>query len=302
MTDQTLRRVVGVMGTLLVVVVAATVLLMVSRSGSGSGSVTPSRSPSGSDSPVPSAGVSPADGPTAVASASLGSSIEPTASASVVPSASAVTVPTAMLTFVGLKLDAEDDPGGADRIITFTSDGAGKMSVKLVSQTPQGTTHMCFRAGTKELGCKDWSKGTFNGTTTQAHTNWQVTVRGSGIATPVVDVTVTYQVVKPKVKILNARFNGTAEPELNGIQVRFVPRAAGDARLVASWGGHPFTYEIDTFNETTGGGGPSYPNQSPSISVDLATPVTANDTWRLILRNVDTGFGTTDLTATFSWP
>ena len=211
-------------------------------------------------------------------------------------------MPAATLTFVGLKLDAQDDPGGADRIITFTSDGAGKISVKLVSQTPQGTTHMCFKAGAKELGCKDWSKGTFNGTTTQAHTNWRVTVRGTGIATPIVDVTVTYQVVKPKVKIANARFDGTAEPELNGIQVRFVPRSAGDARLVASWGGHPFTYEVDTFNETSGAGGPSYPNQGPSTNVDLATPVTATDTWRLILQNIDTGFGTTDLTATIGWP
>lgn len=308
MTDQTLRRVIGVMGTLLAVVLAATVLLMVSRggsggSGSGAGSATPSGSPSGSGSAVASASASPADGPSAAASASLGPSIAPpVASASAVPSASVPPVPAATLTFVGLKLDAEDDPGGEDRIITFTSDGPGKMSVKLVSQTPQGTTHMCFRAGTKELGCKDWSKGTFNGTTTQAHTNWRVTVRGSGIATPVVDVAVTYQVVKPKVKIANARFNGTAEPELNGIQVRFAPRAAGDAHLVASWGGHPFTYEIDTFNETTGGGGPSYPNQGPAISVDLATPVTANDTWRLILQNIDIGFGTTDLTATISWP
>lgn len=301
MTDQTLRRIVGVMGTLLVVVLAATVLLMLSRGGSG-GSGAASASPSGSGAAVASGSASPSGVPSANASASLEPSPGPSASPSPIPSASAIPVPAAMLTFVGLKLDAKDDPGGADRIITFTSDGAGKMSVKLVSQTPQGTTHMCFRAGTKELGCKDWSKGTFNGTTTQAHTNWRVTVRGSGIATPVVDVTVTYQVVKPKVKILNARFNGTAEPELNGIQVRFVPRAAGDARLVASWGGHPFTYEIDTFNETTGGGGPSYPNQSASISVDLATPVTANDTWRLILQNVDTGFGTTDLTATFSWP
>jgi hypothetical protein len=207
-----------------------------------------------------------------------------------------------MLTFVGLQLDSADDPTGEDRVITFTSDGAGTMSVKLVSQSPQGTTHMCWRAGTKELGCKDWAKGTFNGKTSQAHTTWRVTVRGTGIATPVVDVTVTYHAVAPKVKIANARFNGTAEPGLNGIQVRFVPRADGDAHLLASWGGHPFIYEIDTFDETTGSGGPSYPNQGPATNVDQPTPVTANDTWRLVLQNIETGFGTTDLTATISWP
>ena len=302
MTDQTLRRVVGVMGTLFVVVLGATAVLMLSRGGSGVASATPSGSSAGSGSAIASASVAPSLVPSAIASSSVEPSIPSSSSSSPTVSASAIPLPAAMLTFVGLKLDAEDDPGGADRVITFTSDGAGKMSVKLVSQTPQGTTHMCFRAGTKDLGCRDWSKGTFNGTTTQAHTNWRVTVRGSGIATPVVDVTVTYQAVAPKVKIENARFNGTAEPELNGIQVRFVPRAAGDAHLVASWGGHPFTYEIDTFNEATGEGGPSYPNQGPSTNVDLTTPVTATDTWRLILRNADAGFGTTDLTATISWP
>jgi len=307
-TDQTLRRVVGAMGTLLVVVLGATVVLMLSRGGSGGpgssvASASASGSPVGSGAAIPSSGASPSVAPSTIASASAAPSTSPpAASSSALPSASAGAIPAAMLTFVGLKLDATDDPGGADRVITFTSDGAGKMSATLVSQTPQGTTHMCFRAGTKELGCKDWSKGTFNGTTTQAHTNWRVTVRGSGIAAPIVDVTMTFQAIAPKVKIANARFNGTAEPELNGIQVRFVPRAAGDARLVASWGGHPFTYEIDTFNEATGEGGPSYPNQGPSTNVDLATPVSATDTWRLILQNVDPGFGTTDLTATVSWP
>jgi hypothetical protein len=207
-----------------------------------------------------------------------------------------------MLTFVGLQLDATADPAGADRVITFTSDGPGPVSVRLVSQTPQGTTHMCFKVGTKSLGCKDWSGGAFNGTTTQAHTTWSVTVRGTGTATPVVDVTAIYQAVAPKVAIANARFNGTADPSLNGIQVRFVPRTAGDAHLVASWGGHPFAYEIDTFDETTGSSGPTYPNQGPSTNVDQATPVTATDTWRLILHNIDPGFGTTDLSATISWP
>ena len=296
-TDQTLRRAIGLMGMLLVVVLGATALLMMSRGGSGGSGAA---SPSARSSAVASGSASPSA--VVFASASLEPSSGPSAAPSAIASATAVPVPAATLTFVGLKLDAADDPAGEDRVITFTSDGTGVMSVKLVSQSPQGTTHICWRAGTKELGCKDWSKGTFNGKTSQAHTNWRVTVRGSGIATPVVDVTVTYQVVTPTVTISNARFNGTAEPGLNGIQVRFVPRAAGAARLVASWGGHPFLYEIDTFDETTGAAGPSYPNQGPATNVDQPTPVSANDTWRLVLQNIEAGFGTTDLTATLSWP
>lgn len=301
MNDQALRRAVGVMGTLLVVVIAATALVMLSRGGKN-GSGTASASPTGGGAVVGSASASPST----VASSGAPASLEPSVGPSSTPSAGAsptpIPAPAAMLTFVGLRLDATDDPAGADRVITFTSDGPGTMSVKLVSQTPQGTTHICYRAGTKSLGCKDWSKGTFNGKTSQAHTKWSVTVRGSGSATPVVDVTVTYQAVAPRVTIEHARFNGTAEPTLNGIQVRFAPRGAGDAHLVAEWGGHPFAYEIDTFDETTGGGGPSYPNQGPATNVDQATPVTATDTWRLVLQNIETGFGTTDLTAAISWP
>jgi hypothetical protein len=198
-------------------------------------------------------------------------------------------------------LDASDDPAGEDRIITFTSDGPGTVTAVLASDGAQ-TTVMCMKRGTKDLGCKDWARGTFTSKTTQAHTNWRVTLRGSGIESPTVDLTVNFQAVAAKVKIMNARFNGTEDPDQNGIQVRFVPRTDGDAHLLATWGGHPFVYEIDTFDETTGTGGATYPNQGPATNVDQPTPVTANDTWRLVLQNTETGFGTTDLTATISWP
>jgi len=305
MTDQTLRRVVGVMGTALAVVLGATVLLMLSRGGSGGPTSASASASTASSSTAASGGVGPSGdaSPSTLPSASAGGepSVAPSASAPV-SSASPNAVPAAMFTVVGLQLDATDDPAGENRFIKFTSDGPGSVSVKLVSQTPQGTTHICYQAGSKVLTCKDWSKGTFTGKTTQAHTVWRVSVRGTGIATPVVDVTVTYLTEAPEVTIANARFNGTSEPGLNGVQIRFVPRAAGDAHLVATWGGHPFAYEIDTFNETTGDGGPTYPNQGPSTNVDMTTPVTATDTWRLILQNIDPGFGTTDLRATLSWP
>ena len=294
-TDQTLRRAIGVMGTLLVVVLGATALVMLSRGGSG-GSASVTASPSASRGAAASRSASPSAAPSISTPPSLAPSAAPS------PSPTPVPVPTATLTFLALRLDATDDPAGQDRVITFTSDGPSTMSVRLVSRSSKGTTHMCFRVGAKELGCKDWSKGTFNGKTSQAHTNWRVTIRGSGTATPVVDVTVTYQAVAPKVKIAHARFNGTADPGLNGIGVHIVPRAGGDARIEASWGGHPFLYEIDTSNETTGQHGPSYPDQGPATKVDQATAVTAGDTWWLGLRNLETGFGTTDLTATVSWP
>ena len=112
----------------------------------------------------------------------------------------------------------------------------------------------------------------------------------------------TFQTLTPSVKIENARFDGTDSPAQNGITVLIVPRADGDARLVAEWGGHPFEYEIHTFNVTKGTDGPDYPQQGPDVGVDKAIPVTANDTWRITLKNSATGFGITPMTATISWP
>ena len=300
MTDRTLRYVVAGLTGLLVLVIAVTFLIMNGRSGTASVSPTSSVPPTGSAGASASRSgavsptrcgepASPVASPTAVASASAGASSSP------------LPAPLATLTFLGLKLDATADAAGKPRTITFRSDGPGTITAKLASTTPQGTTHMCLLVGTKQLGCKDWASGTFTGKTTQAHANWTVTLRGSAIETPTVNLTVTFQAVAPSVKIQHARFDGTAFPDTNGIQARFTARAAGNARLVADWGGHPFPYEIDLFDETSGTGDATFANQGPSTNVDKTVPVTAGD-WRLVLQNIEAGFGTTDLTATLSWP
>ena len=213
-------------------------------------------------------------------------------------------IPTASLTFVGLKLSSVGGADSVERIITFTSNGPATIAVQLATTgVDQIPTRVCVRAGTRDLPCKNMTKGTYSAKTTQAKTNWRVTLIGTNtVESPLVDVGVTFPAVNPSVKIAHARFDGTDLPETNGIQVRFAPRADGDVRLVASWGGHPFIYEVDTFDDTTGAPGPSYPNQGPSTNVDLSSPVTAKDTWRLVLKNSEAGFGATDLTATVSWP
>jgi hypothetical protein len=292
-TEQTLRQAIGVMATLLVVVLGASLLLVVSRGGFNAAGASPSPTTIAVTSASPSIAASPSPTPTPA----------PTPSPTPTPTPTPVAIPLATLTFVELKLDASGGADSTERVITFTSDGPGTITAKLVTQGDQIPTHMCLRAGTKELGCKDWAKGTFSGKTTQAHTNWRVTLIGTNaVESPLVDVTVTFQATAPKVKIAHARFDGTEFTDTNGIQVRFVPRADGDVHLVASWGGHPFLYEVDTFNDTSGSGGASFPNQGPSTNVDLSTPVTAGDTWRLLLQNAEAGFGATDLTATIGWP
>lgn len=300
MADRNLRTLVAALAGLLVVVVAITLLVIVDRNGSATAS--PSTSPAAigaSGSPTAIATLSPTASPAATASVtpSASASVEP----SVGPSSSPLPSGLATLTFLGLKLDASTDPAGQPRIVSFTSDGPGTITAKLVSTSPQGTTHMCLLVGSKQVGCKDWASGTFTGKTTQAHANWHVTLLGSAIETPTVNLTLTFQALAPSVKIEHARFDGTAFPDTNGVQARFTARAPGDAHLVADWGGHPFAYEIDLFDETAGTGDATFANQGPSTNVDQTFPVTPGD-WRLVLQNIEDGFGVTDMTATISWP
>jgi hypothetical protein len=280
-----------------------TLLIIVSRNGSGT--TSPSAPPIALGSPsvgptlTPTESTPPSPSATPDATATPATDASPSAAPSGSPGATAL----ATLTFVGLKLDAGADPSSEARVITFRSDGAGTVTAKLASTSPQGQTHMCLLVGTKEIGCKDMRSGTFTGKTSQAHATWMVTLLGTGVAAPTVDLTVTFQAVAPTVTIEHARFDGTASPDSNGIQARFTARTAGDVRLVADWGGHPFLYEVDLFDENGGQGSTDQHavSQEPSTNTDQVMPVTAGN-WRLVLQNTEAGFGTTDLTARISWP
>ncbi len=298
MSDRTLKSVVAALAAMLVVVLTATVLVMASR---GDG-VTAGASPTPS---APGSASSPSPAPTDTASPQPTDEPSPTETpvepATPSPSAPSGEPAPSTLTLVDLKLDAMSDPSGANRVVIFHSDGPGMITAKLATTSPQGTTHMCLNVGSKEIGCQDWASGTFTGTTSQARAKWRVTLRGVDIDAPTVNLTVTFEAIAPSVTIRNARFDGTDYPETNGISARFTARTDGDARVVGSWGGHPFDYEIDAVDETSGGGDASYPAGEPSIGTDQAIPVTTGD-WLVTLRNGDAGFGVTELDATISWP
>ena len=299
MTDRNLRTLVTVLVGLLVVVLAITLLVIVGRNGPAVATASPSPTPTRSATASSSAAASATSSPTP--SLAPSASQPPSTSPSAAPSGSAKPATFATMTFLGLKLDATSDPAGQPRTITFRSDGPGTVTAKLASSTPQGTTHMCLTRGTGKPFCKDLRSGTFTGTTTQAHASWTVTLIGAGIATPKVDLTLTFDAVAPSVKIQHARFDGTAFSDTNGIQVRFSARVPGNAHLVADWGGHPFQYEIDLFDESSGVGDKTLANQGPSTNVDQSLPVTPG-MWRIVLQNTESGMGTTDLTATLGWP
>jgi hypothetical protein len=297
MTNQSWRVVAAALAVILAVLAGATIAFVIAPGPGASASPLlpsfPSGSPSGSDIAGASASTPASAAPT--------ESLAPSASAS--PTPSPTPVPIAQVTITELKLDPRVPSSAGDpRFISFTSDGPGTITAQLKAISPQGTTHMCLRAGSKDIKCGDAANATIKATTTSAHVNWRVSLQGNGTFTPTVEITLTFPAAAPSIKITHARFDGTSFPDTNGVQAIFVPRVNGNARLVASWGGHPFTYEIDATNQSSGTGNQTLTNQGPSVSTNKSIPVTAGETWKILLQNSDAGFGITDMTYQLSWP
>jgi hypothetical protein len=300
---QRLVLVLAFIFAVLVGVLLATTLL------SGGPSATPapsssaqaqaSASPSTGTSANPSGSDASGDVPSATAP---GDSASPSASASASPSPSPTPVPKATVTVTQLKLDAATDTAGSTRVITWIAGGDGKVSATLTSLASDGAVaKMCLSANGKALGCYSGTGGTLPATTRGVGVHFKLTLRGVAAATPLVAVKISFPAVHPAVVITNARFDGTAYPDTNGIQVVVQPRADGKVKLVADWGGHPFQYEIDLI-EQGGTGLQSLPNQGPATKVTQSLTVTKASAWMVVLQNIEAGFGVTPLTATISWP
>jgi len=231
-----------------------------------------------------------------------GDSASPSASASASPSPSPTAVPKATVTFTQLKLDAATDTAGSTRVITWITGGDGTVTATLTSLASDGAkAKMCLSANGKALGCYSGTGGKLPATTRGVGVHFKLTLRGVAAATPLVAVKISFPAVHPAVTITNARFDGTAFPDTNGIQVVVQPRADGKVKLVAAWGGHPFGYEIDLI-EQGGTGLQSLPNQGPATKVSQSLAVTKASAWMVVLRNIEAGLGVTPLTATISWP
>ena len=264
---------------------------------------------SGPPAPTGAPVTSPATSPAGTSLATSSPSIPP-ASPSAEPSAPPTQTPTltptnapvaATMLFTKLKLDPQNDPAGQDRVITFTSQGSGQVTAVLTSLTPQGTTRMCLSTPAKSLGCTSTATGLLTATTTAPTADFTLTLRGEQIDAPVVQVAVTFPAVHASVTIANARFDGTAFPDTNGIEALLTPRASGDVRLQAEWGGHPLQYDIHLADQG-GTGNQEVTGGDSATGVDTTLPVSAPNPWLLTLVNTESGFGVTGLTATISWP
>lgn len=291
------RLAVALVFVIAVVGGGALALVLLGGGGDGTGAspspslaevVTEPPGPTGTPSEVPSASSLP--------SPTIAPTETPSPTPTVAPGRNTVVVLTA------LKLDAKDDPDGLNRKLSFRSQGTGTVNVALRTISPVGTAVLCLSRDGKRVGCKTTAVGTITATTTTRNADFIVTLRGDGIFAPVVEVTITFPARNPSITITNARFDGTQFPDTNGLQVFVAPREAGEVTLDATWGGHPFSYEIDLLEQ--GGSNTSIvlADQGPSIGAQASIPVTPGNPWKLLLQNINDGFGVTGLDATISWP
>src|SRR4029078_13463540 len=94
----------------------------------------------------------------------------PTPSRAAPPTPSPTPVPVAQVTITELKLDPRvPSTAGDPRFISFTSDGPGTITAQLKAIRTHGKTHMCLRAGSKDIKCGDAANATIKATTTSAH-------------------------------------------------------------------------------------------------------------------------------------
>lgn len=295
----TTKQRILVLAVLAVSVIGGGVLAMAVLGGGGS--PEPS-SAAGSPTAVASAGASPE---TPSASPTEMPTEEPTPTAEPTPTPSPTPTPPpgppATIVLTQLKLDAKDDPTGRDRLVTFTSGGTGTVTVTLTSISPMGSTVMCLSADGTAVGCKTTSEGQLTTTTSKAAASFQLSLRGVGIEAPLVEVRITFPATTPAVTLSNARFDGTMFFETNGIQAIVTPRTAGTVRLTAEWGGHPFLYEVDVF-EQGGSGSQTLDNQGPATRMDEQFLITAANSWKVLLQNIELGFGPTPMTVSIAWP
>jgi hypothetical protein len=302
MTDAQWRSAAIVLALVLVVLVGA--IVVTSLPGGTSGSTPPPSTANASPSSG-AASASPAGSAEASASPAAGESSSPSASASTGPSASPTARPSAgfaQITFTDFRLDAASDPDGATRTFTFRTDGPGTVTAKLTAKSPQGTTRFCLKVGKTTPLCRNWSGGTLKGTTSsKGQTTFIVTVRGVGVATPTVDLSLTFRAAAPSVSVTNARFDGTATEfeGYNGLNGRARIRSGGQISVHAEWGGHPFDYTYSLIDLAEPSGGGVFPGNG--IGIDRTDPATPAHDYAFSLVNAETGFGRTALAMVVTW-
>jgi hypothetical protein len=308
MTTAQWRTVTLVLGGIFLVLVAILVVLVLSRSGDrGVGSTsTPSATASASSS---------AGGGTGSPEASLEASASPAVggspSASTSPAATGTATPARAI-IKGLGVDDPDSPQARPRIVVFTSDGGGDVTVRLQNATG-GRVEFCLYPGTlaKPIGDPACLKST--GSTLTGHAKskkpftWTVTLIGAKAGTtPMTDLRIDWPASQPRLEIVDLRLQGKGSKPYNGVVVDLGTRpGAGTLHVAATWsdpvGGDSHPYKAVITDRDTGATLESA--EGDSTGAELSTDLKAKQRAEVWLTNPGPIVATEVLAAlSLTWP
>jgi hypothetical protein len=250
MTTAQWRTLTYVLAVVFLVLIGLLLVVILSRTGDdGVGSAaTPTPSARASTSAAPGGG---AGSPEPTPESSASTSVDGSPSAAPSPSGTG-TVPGARAVIRDLGVDDPDSLQARPRVIVFTSEGGGDVTVKLQKATG-GKVKVCIYPGTlaKPLGdpaCLRNTGGTLTGHAKgKKPFTWTVTLIGtkSGM-TAMADLRIDWSAVAPRLEILDVRLQGKGAEPYNGVRVDLAGRpAAGPLTAAARWTGeHPFEATI----------------------------------------------------------
>jgi hypothetical protein len=200
-----------------------------------------------------------------------------------------------------MQLDDPSNVAVGPRTFSFESDGTGLPVVKLLA-LEGGPIRMCLRPAGGAQACHVISEaGPAIALTPKAsHTRWIATLIGTPGTTPTVDVSIEFAATSPAVTLTHGRFDGTASPNLNGVDFELVAREGGDMTLVATWGRQALDYALSVRDVTTAG--PSTDLPGNGIGVRSTVKLVPLDTVGVVLHSAGAGSGVTEMTLKISWP
>ena len=328
MSNRSAQVLAATLAFLLIVLVGATIFILLSRpaeSGptptatpSGAASFTPTVGPSSSASvlPTPSASVTatPIVLPTDTPGPTVEPTITPTPSPSPTPSPAPTPSPTLPpptspdreVTIVDFGLDRRTDADAVQRTVSFAVDGPSLISAEL-KDVSAGRVRMCLlREDTNaERECITARGGTLSRAVFDAgQTEWNVTLIGASENFAFATLTLRFNSLSPRLVMDSFRFNGTNNPEYNGVQVVLLARSDGNVRLHGDIDGPEgqfpwsFTVAVDDVVVSDQSGG-------PSASFDVSAPVSGGTVYTVSFfePEASTSGGPALLTrATLTWP
>jgi len=266
----------------------------------------------GSATPSPQVKITAPPTAAATAAQTAAPTATPTAGPTVAPTVTP-TAPIALITFNAMMLDALADPQAQARTFTFKSDGPGPVSVAVVkNKNASDSTKLCLAVDGGAFTCQSGGLPSFAIQATTSHSAWTVQVISAGnVTTPVVDIAMSWPTNSPKIGLAHGRLQGSMSPgvpeELNGFNVTFKPRGAGNLTVSSKWtviltdidvtlanvSGMPW---VNLDEQQYHGGGSGVSQVAYSHAVD------PSKTYRFSLRDLDADNYRPDLSADIGFP